>query len=240
MQRSKLALAAGILGALGAFDVVMGPVLIHLGLVSPMFGFQWMFGLGLLEGLVALVLGLLALRATRAGSGRSGRGLAWVGVGCGVVLVAVLALSAGPSGDLPPINDITTDLADPPAFASDPAERGRDMAYPEAFGEQVRAAYPDLAPHATAAEPARALELAEATAEKLGWEVIAVDAAAGTVLARETSAVFQFVDDVVIRVRPAEGGDSSVLDLRSKSRDGRGDLGANAARIRRFLTAYPR
>ena len=48
MKRSKLALVAGVLGALGLFDVVMGPVLIHLGLVSPMFGFQWLFGLGLL------------------------------------------------------------------------------------------------------------------------------------------------------------------------------------------------
>jgi uncharacterized protein (DUF1499 family) len=36
-------------------------------------------------------------------------------------------------------------------------------------------------------------------------------------------------------VRPADGG--SVVDVRSKSRDGQGDLGANARRIRAFRTA---
>ncbi len=238
MQRSKLALAAAILGGVGLFDVVMGPALIHLGWVSPMFGFQWLFGLGLLEGVFALVLGLLALWRTRSASQRGGRELAWVGVISGAVLAGILLVSAAPGGGLPPINDITTDLANPPAFASDPADRGRDMAYPAEFVPQVQAAYPDLASHTTDTEPARALELAEATARKLGWEIHDVDSATGTVLASEATSVFQFVDDIVIRVRPAPGG-GTTLDVRSKSRDGRGDLGANAERIRRFLAAYP-
>lgn len=238
MPRSKLALVAGLLGILALFDIAMGPALIQLGWVSPIFGFQWLFGLGLLEGLVGLVLGLIALRTTRASSGLRGRGHALVGIVCGLVALGVLAAAAVPSGNLPPINDITTDLADPPAFVSDPAERDRDMSYPAEFIEQARAAYPDLAPKAVDAEPSRALELAVATARELGWEVVHVDDAAGTVLARETTSIFKFVDDVVIRVRSgAEGG--AILDLRSKSRDGRGDLGANAARIRRFLDAFP-
>jgi len=45
-----------------------------------------------------------------------------------------------------------------------------------------------------------------------------------------------FKDDVVIRVRTnAEG---SLVDLRSVSRVGRSDLGANAARIRAFAEAF--
>jgi uncharacterized protein (DUF1499 family) len=44
--------------------------------------------------------------------------------------------------------------------------------------------------------------------------------------------IFRFVDDIVVRVRPSNGG--SIVDVRSKSRDGRGDMGANAARIRAF------
>jgi uncharacterized protein (DUF1499 family) len=40
-------------------------------------------------------------------------------------------------------------------------------------------------------------------------------------------------------VRPAEGG-GAIVDVRSKSRDGRGDLGANAARIRDFAETLPR
>ena len=47
-----------------------------------------------------------------------------------------------------------------------------------------------------------------------------------------TTRVFRFVDDVAVRVR--RGGGGSVIDVRSTSRVGRSDLGANAARIRAF------
>ena len=238
MQRSRLAVASGFLGALGVFDAVLGPVLIQLGLVKPLFGFQAFFGLGLLLGLIALLLSPFALRATRAGL-RSGRGLAWLGFGCGALLVAVLFVSARPGADLPRINDITTDLADPPAFASDPAGEGRDMAYPADFVPQVKAAYPDLAPIRVSSDTMQTLTRAEETARSLGWEVVAVDQAAGTLIARETSKLFRFVDDVLVRVRPADGG-GAIVDVRSKSRVGQGDLGANAARIRRFAEQLPR
>jgi uncharacterized protein (DUF1499 family) len=239
MQRSRLAVVSGFLGALGVFDAVLGPVLIQLGVVKPLFGFQAFFGLGLLLGLIALVLSPFALRATRAGAARAGRALAWLGFGCGALLVAVLVVSARPGMGLPPINDITTDLADPPAFAGDPAGEGRDMSYPAEFVPQVKAAYPDLAPIRVSSNSTGTLALVSETAGALGWEIIAVDQAAGTLLARETSKLFRFVDDVLVRVRPAAGG-GSIVDLRSKSRVGQGDLGANAARIRRFAEKLPR
>ena len=50
------------------------------------------------------------------------------------------------------------------------------------------------------------------------------------------TAIFRFVDDIAIRVRPTASG--TVVDVRSKSRDGRGDLGANAERIRAFTSAF--
>ena len=51
-----------------------------------------------------------------------------------------------------------------------------------------------------------------------------------------TSKLFHFQDDIVVRVRPgADGG--SLVDMRSKSRVGQGDMGANAARIRQFMVA---
>jgi uncharacterized protein (DUF1499 family) len=53
--------------------------------------------------------------------------------------------------------------------------------------------------------------------------------------ARDVSVVFRFVDDVVVRVRARESG--SVVDIRSRSRDGRGDLGVNAARVRALSDA---
>jgi len=45
--------------------------------------------------------------------------------------------------------------------------------------------------------------------------------------------IFRFVDDVSVRVRPDTGG--AKIDVRSKSRDGKGDIGTNARRIRTFL-----
>mgnify|MGYP000510025812 CR=1 FL=1 len=69
-----------------------------------------------------------------------------------------------------------------------------------------------------------------AAAERLGWVVAAEDPTTGHLEATDTTRFFRFVDDVVVRVRP--DGSGSIVDIRSKSRDGRGDLGANAARIR--------
>jgi uncharacterized protein (DUF1499 family) len=237
-QRSWAAVVAAALGVLGIFDALLGPLLIHANLISPIFGFQYFFGIGLLEGILGFVVGIVALFRTRSGPRRSSRPLAWVGVACGGLLTAFLVFSIARSARYPAINDITTDPSDPPAFASDPSGRGRDMQYPAAFVSQAEAAYPDLQPLHTGAPPAQALERAEQTARSLGWEVVQVDPESGTLLARDVSPVFEFVDDIVVRVRPL--GTGSVVDVRSKSRDGKGDLGANARRIRAFLQHDPR
>ena len=235
MRRSRIAVLAGALGALGIFDILLGPALIHAGAVSPMFGFQWMFGLGLLEAVAGLAVGLFALYRTRAGAGRGGRGFAWFGIGAGLTAVAILVLASRPGAGLPAINDITTDPEDPPVFST----TDREMSYPaERFAPQQRAAYPDLEPIRVSSTPDRALVLARETAESLGWEILSVDPAAGRLEAREVSRIFRFVDDIVVRVRPMATG--AVIDVRSKSRDGRGDLGENARRIRAFAAAIPR
>ena len=233
--RSRIAVVAGALGALGVFDILLGPILIHAGAIVPMFGFQWLFGLGLLEAIAGLAVGVVALYLTRGGSGQGGRGFAWAGVGCGLLALALLVAAARPGAGLPTINDITTDPEDPPQFsATDP-----DTSYPaESFAPQQRAAYPDLGPIRVSSPPDRALVLARETAESLGWEIVSVDPAAGQLEAREISRIFQVVDDVVVRVRPLEAG--AVIDLRSRSRDGRGDLGVNAKRIRAFTATIPR
>ena len=235
MRRSRVAVVAGALGALGIFDILLGPILIHAGAVSPMFGFQWLFGLGLLEAIAGLVVGLLALYRTRAGSGLGGRGFAWTGIGSGAAAVAILFMALRPGAGLPAINDITTDPEDPPLFSA----TDRDTSYPaERFAPQQREAYPDLEPILVSSAADEALVLARETAESLGWEIVSVDPAAGLLEAREVSRIFRFVDDIAVRVRPMRAG--AVIDVRSKSRDGRGDLGANARRIRAFTAAVPR
>jgi len=76
----------------------------------------------------------------------------------------------------------------------------------------------------------RALEIVRGS----GWEILAEDPNAGRIEATDTTFWFGFKDDIVIRVR-ADGPNSALLDIRSISRVGRSDAGANAARIRNFI-----
>lgn len=72
-------------------------------------------------------------------------------------------------------------------------------------------------------------------AEMPGWRRIVVDDATRELRAEAVTRIFRFVDDVTVRVA-AEGTGSRVW-MRSRSRLGKGDLGANARRIRTFLAA---
>jgi uncharacterized protein (DUF1499 family) len=130
---------------------------------------------------------------------------------------------------VPPINDITTDTENPPRYMT------TARAYPGAeFARQQRAAYPDLLPVLLPLKPREAFAKALAAAEAMGWEVVGRDATAGTIEAVETTKWFGFKDDIAIRVTPTpEGG--SRIDIRSKSRVGRSDIGTNAQRIRAYV-----
>ncbi len=135
---------------------------------------------------------------------------------------------------LPRIHDISTDLADPPAFVR-AAELRAKGEHPVAYdGPEVAAlqkkAYPDLATLELKAPRDKVLLAASAALVSMGLEITATDMAAGRIEAVATSRLFGFKDDVVVRVRSADSG--SRVDVRSKSRVGRHDFGANAKRIR--------
>ena len=235
---SRAAHLAAMLG-LGALAVcALVPVVIQLGLASPMGGFK-AFMLGNLLALAALVTGMIGVWSTRVAAGRSGRGRALIGLAAGLFIIG-LAVSANISAGFPPrINDITTDTEDPPTFQAArtlDANRGRDLSYPgESFASLQRSAYPDLAPIEVSRSPAKAFDDVRRVAAELGWELTAEDTDAGTIEATDTSRVFRFIDDISIRIRPSPSG--ARIDMRSKSRDGQGDIGANAARIRAFRKA---
>jgi uncharacterized protein (DUF1499 family) len=84
--------------------------------------------------------------------------------------------------------------------------------------------------------PAGAFEAALAAARAEGWSIDATDPENGRIEASVRSFWFGFVDDVVVQVSPAEGG--SRIDVRSTSRVGVSDLGANAKRVRAFQHAF--
>jgi hypothetical protein len=127
---------------------------------------------------------------------------------------------------LPYINDISTDTERPPQFSP-------PKTYESHFPELQRIGYPNLAPLEVPLPQKQAFARAAEIARGYGWEITALDESAGRIEAVATTRWFGFKDDVVIRITSAGAG--SRVDMRSKSRLGRSDVGANASRIEDFL-----
>ncbi len=213
---------------------------VGFGLMTYMWGRYVLFG--------ALVIGLIALPLAFFTPPRRG------------VMSALLALLIPAAGlgygiyvgaqarDVPPIHDITTDMIEPPSFSEEvaaaraavPDGNSLDLANKRTgdgrtFMALQREAYPDIAHISTSVDPARAFEAALALAREQGWSIGRSDAASGAIEAVAESFWYGFKDDIAIRVR-ADGSGARV-DMRSVSRVGRSDLGANAARMGPFLAA---
>jgi uncharacterized protein (DUF1499 family) len=143
-------------------------------------------------------------------------------------------------GVYPPMHDVTTDADNPPSldFSIAPrrAEAGASPAYPGADAATLQEKfYPGIAPVLLDLPPAQAFDRALALARAKGWTVVAADPASGIIDANDRSFWFGFTDDIAIRVIAAGAG--SRIDIRSAARQGRGDYGVNAARVRGFLAA---
>jgi len=230
--------AASILALISGTVALLGLLGAYFGILAPLSGFYG-FALGaLVGGSITVLVSLFAVFVSRGGRDPDGMRFAVAGLAVGVGLVLIVLAAAAPGGGLPPINDITTDLENPPEFAPPsvvPDYVDRSMSYPQEFVAQVREAYPDLQSIRVDTPPQELYQKALTTAVDLGWEITARSDERLVFDAKEETALFRFVDDITVRVVGESPG--SKLDIRSKSRDGRGDLGANAARIRRFTEA---
>jgi uncharacterized protein (DUF1499 family) len=160
-----------------------------------------------------------------------------------------LAMLAGPlalallARDYPMINDITTDTVSPPPFDIVGKMRGpgtNQVTYPgEAFALQQRHAYPDLKPLLVDRSAQEAFELVVDAVRRLKMDIVREEAPGGVagktgyIEAVDRTLVLGFYDDVAIRV---SGGEAmSRIDIRSASRFGWSDLGANAERVRALM-----
>ncbi|HUG24199.1 DUF1499 domain-containing protein [Piscinibacter sp.] len=180
-------------------------------------------------GIVAWVL-LTVARAPR------GRAIAVVASVLGVLVAAPPLAMLYQAKRLPNIHDISTDTNDPPAFVDVlPSRHGarNPVDYEPETAVEQRRGYPDIAPLRLAQQPAEAFERAERAARAMGWEIVAAKPEALRIEATDTTLFFGFKDDIVIRIRPQPLG--SVVDVRSLSRVGGSDIGANARRVRAFL-----
>jgi len=222
------------LALLGAVLLLAGPLGTRLGLWSFVVGFAC-FAMSGLCGLLALVFSLVGGSRTKQWK-RAG-----VVLGVAVALLAVPALQLLSAFGAPPIHDITTDTADPPPFvAALPLRAAANAMNPPEYGgaevaAQQHQAFPDIQPLVMNMPPPQAVERVLDEVREFGWDISAAEPAEGRIEAVDTTWFFGFKDDVVIRLRPVEGG--TRVDVRSTSRVGLGDAGTNAKRIRRLLAA---
>jgi len=161
----------------------------------------------------------------------------------GVALIAYPLYLGVKAYRLPAIYDVTTDPIDPPRFEAIARLRPRD-ANPVTYAglytaEQQRAAYSDIEPDLTNSSPQEAYDAALKVITKRKWHI--VDARPpqpaapreGRIEAVARTPILGFRDDIVVRVRATTDG--ARIDVRSASRYGRHDLGANAARVRALI-----
>ncbi|HTT76993.1 MAG TPA: DUF1499 domain-containing protein [Candidatus Binataceae bacterium] len=220
-------MAAGVIGA-------------HFGHAAPSVGFQ-LFIIGLLNAAISLLLGLIAVPLSILSPSRKpARVPAIIGAALSLVLLAGVASVVVPRLKYPPINDITTDTAQPPAFVHAtqlPGNRGHDLSY-SPVSRQVQEhspVYATLAPLTLPGPPAQVFKRVEIVAGEIpSWQILYNDPATYTLEGVATSTVFRFKDDFVIQVRPGDNG-NSVVEMRSRSRETPADLGSNYERIESFF-----
>ena len=138
----------------------------------------------------------------------------------------------------PYIHDISTDTLNPPDFVIVDQLRAADDHSIEYDGLEVAElqvkAYPDIKTLVIDGDIEKHLQSAENVLNDMNLDIVSVDIESGRIEAVATSFLFGFKDDMVIRMTETDGAQVAV-DVRSKSRVGKSDLGQNAKRIRRFM-----
>jgi len=180
---------------------------------------------GVLICVVALIAGIVT-------KNNSAMGLNIVAILLGGGLIAALIFMRGSVG-AHPIHDLTTDFQDPPMIRAAPQYVGADNAGGNKTVSQIqRDLYPDLQPLYFKENSEAVFDTALEGVKSMGWGILAEDRSGGIIEAAETTFWFGFVDDVIIRIRAEENG--TRVDLRSKSRVGGSDLGANYKRLKKY------
>lgn len=237
-MNARIAIAGCGLAVVAVLMLLGAALGYRMGLVGLQTAFLLLRWCAYLGG-AAAVLSLLALvlMLARPSGERRGPALAGLGLLLGAAVFGLPASQLYRARGVPAIHDITTDSNDPPSFRAVLPLRANapntvDYGGPEVAAQQ-RDAYPDIGPVTLSVPPAQAFERALAAVRAMGWDLVASDPSAGRIEATDTTFWFGFKDDVVVRVRPVNGG--SRIDVRSVSRVGRGDVGTNARRIRAYL-----
>ncbi len=129
------------------------------------------------------------------------------------------------------IHDVSTDTEEPPQFVALRDTRLQCRNGIDYSGGKERHA--GIEPQIFTQSREQIFQATLAAATTLQWHIAAAIENEGRIEATATTRIMRFKDDVVIRLREHNSG--TCLDIRSASRVGSSDFGANARRIRAFL-----
>ena len=223
---------------------ILGLIAILLLFAAPLgtrFGFYSFFKAFMLlricvfVGLATIIVALVSMIFIR-----NYIGFTVLGLLLGLIAAGIILNNFRIGKSLPRINDITTDIKNPPLYVAIIPLRKNAMnkieyGGPE-YAKKQEAGYPDIKTIYSKLNKEDAFLKAFSIAKSLGWEMIADNLDAGRIEAVATSFWYGFKDDIVIRIQAEKNG--SKIDIRSKSRVGRGDFGVNAKRIRKFIKEF--
>lgn len=235
---SKLAAWSGRLGLFAFAVAALSVIILRSGLLEIVPALATFAAALIFAGLAILLAFASFVVIWR--QGLSGLGYSLLGLFLGLLLLAYPSYLGYRASKLPAINDITTDPVNPPRFdvLARLRPRGRTEYPGAATAERQRAAYPEIVPLQLAVPPKIAYDVALALATKRKWLLVDTRPPApgrrdGSIEAVARTPIMGFRDDVVIRISPLAQG--ARVDVRSASRYGTHDFGANASRLRSLL-----
>jgi uncharacterized protein (DUF1499 family) len=170
--------------------------------------------------------------------GQQGAAQAFAGIAIALIGLALPLWYLGQAIILPQLNDIETTPRQPMQFkqlaAARPADANRIVDPDLAAAEAQEKAYPDIRPMQLERSASEVFDIVYEAVKRLGWTIVLSepggDTSPGRIEATDRTMLMGYTDDVLIRVT---GDDTrAFIDVRSASRYGRHDFGANAARIR--------
>ncbi len=223
--------AGFILGLLSVILVLVSGPGTRIGLYPFTAGLLIIF-IGSLTGLAAIIASII-----RIFSGPKDPVVTVAGLIFGVISFGIIAISLWNARNAPAIHDISTDTINPPKFfkvlplrknALNPVEYGG----PDVAKKQI-SAFPDIKSIHLELSPDEAFNKALSAALKLKWKIVDQNKDEGRIEAFDTTLWFGFKDDIVIRIAHENKG--AIVDIRSLSRVGLGDMGTNARRVRMFI-----
>jgi hypothetical protein len=194
--------------------------------------------LGLIASMIVWIVALIALMVGKIQRRPVQGSLSWVAVLACLPTVFVLSLIGEQGFSAPLIHDISTDTKHPPAYhwALRERQRGENSLVYAGGGiaQKQREAYPDIQTLVVTAPLVAVEKVINDLIDNNGWELLGVTDNPSQIEAVARTPVMGFEDDIVFRLVDNNG--VILVDIRSASRLGEGDLGANARRIRAVST----